>query len=89
MQERKQILNSILTKASEDAEFRSALLADPSSAIGREFEIDVPDSINIVVHENDSNTVHLTLPARPMILDEGDLAQVSAGACLTGTGACG
>ena len=86
MKDRKEILFSIMEKAAQDNEFRADLLADARSAIGKEFDIQVPEGINIVVHENDSSTVHLPVPPKPEVLSEGDLRQVSGG--ITGQCAC-
>ncbi len=36
-------------KAVEDPEFRAQLVADPKAVIGREFDIDVPDDVEIRV----------------------------------------
>ncbi len=73
------MLDAILNKASEDDEFRNALIADAKSTIGKEFDLKVPDGLSIVVHEDDANTVHLKLPVKPEILDEGELARISGG----------
>ncbi|MDE0451664.1 MAG: NHLP leader peptide family RiPP precursor [Gammaproteobacteria bacterium] len=72
---------SIVEKAATDADFRDGLLADPKATISREFDVTIPDGLRIVVHENDADTVHLPLPAKPQILEEGQLDQVSGGVC--------
>lgn len=79
MNKRQELFLSILEKAAEDPDFRNRLLSDAKAAIGEEFDVTVPDGLNIVVHENDLNTVHLPLPAKPAILGEGELRQVSGG----------
>ena len=79
MQEKQELLNSILEKASQNEEFRQRLLVDAKTAISSDFKIALPDGLNIVVHENDANTVHLPVPPSPKVLDEGKLAQVSGG----------
>ena len=81
MQEPKQIFMSIVEKAAVDAEFRDGLLANPRATISREFDVTIPDGLRIVIHENDADTVHLPLPAKPQILEEGQLDQVSGGFC--------
>ncbi len=63
-----------------DPEFRQQLLADPRTAIGDELEINIHESMNIVVHESDMQTVHLALPPDPNITEE-QLEAVSAGLC--------
>lgn len=79
MKTRQELFFSILEKAKEDPDFRDSLLVDAKGAISREFDVTVPEGLNIVVHENGPETVHLPLPARPQVLDEGQLAQVSGG----------
>ncbi|MDE0451659.1 MAG: NHLP leader peptide family RiPP precursor [Gammaproteobacteria bacterium] len=79
MKERQQMFMSIVEKAATDADFRDGLLADPKATISREFDVTIPDGLRIVVHENDADTVHLPLPAKPQILKEGQLDQVSGG----------
>ncbi len=65
-------------KAFEDLDFRQQLMADPKAVIHQEFGIEVPDSLNIHVHQSDKNTFHLALPAGPQ-LDEEQLDQIAAG----------
>lgn len=79
MKTRQEIFVAIMEKAVEDPDFRDSLLADARTAIVREFDVTVPEGLNIVVHENDHETVHLPLPAKPQVLGEGQLSQVSGG----------
>ena len=79
MKTRQDLFLAILEKANEDPDFRDGLLADARSTISREFDVTVPEGLNIVVHENDLDTVHLPLPAKPQVIGEGHLSQVSGG----------
>ena len=74
------MLQQIVEKSALDAEFRQQLLADPKSAISRELDITIPDSMTIQVHESDMQTVHLALPPDPNITEE-QLEAISAGLC--------
>ncbi len=74
------MLKQIVDKSALDASFRGQLLADPKSAISQELGITMPDSMNIVVHESDMQTVHLALPPDPNITEE-QLEAISAGLC--------
>ena len=85
MKKNRELLMAIMDKASENEDFRKRLLSDAKSAISSDFEFTVPDSVNIMVHENDDGTVHLPVPPAPKVLGEGQLAQVSGGEC---GGAC-
>ena len=73
-----EIRAALVAKATEDDEFRKALMADPKTVVKQEFDIDVPDEIEIQVHEDSSNTAHLVLP-NVSTLSEENLAQVAGG----------
>ncbi len=75
-----EMLGHIVGKSTLDADFRQQLLADPKTTISDELGITIPDSMNIVVHESDMQTVHLALPPDPHITEE-QLEAVSAGLC--------
>ncbi len=78
MQSAEAMWKRLSDRAGEDADFRVELMADPSTVIGRELDIEVPDGIDLHIHENDMRNVHLTLPAIPR-LDEAQLEQVAGG----------
>ena len=67
-------------KAVADMGFRKQLVADPRAAIKQEFGVEVPDSMQIEVHESNMSTLHLALPAGPE-LDEEQLETIAAGLC--------
>lgn len=75
-----EMLKQIVDKSAVDAAFRQQLLADPKTAITAELGITMPESMNVVVHESDMQTVHLALPPDPNITEE-QLEAVSAGLC--------
>ena len=75
-----EMLQQIVEKSALDADFRKQLLAEPKSTISEELGISIPDSMNIVVHESDMQTVHLALPPDPNITEE-QLEAISAGLC--------
>ena len=74
------MLKQIVEKSALDSEFRQQLLDDPKSAISAELGITMPESMNVVVHESDMQTVHLALPPDPNITEE-QLEAISAGLC--------
>lgn len=80
MRDGDQMLKQIVEKSSLDADFRQSLLSDPKGAICKELDITMPESMQVVVHESDMNTVHVALPPDPM-LNEEQLEAVSAGLC--------
>ena len=67
----------ILGKATEDAEFRTRLVADPKAALTEEFGVELPDSFAISVHEDSSTHVNLVLPPTDQ-LDENELKAITA-----------
>ena len=75
-----EVHSHIIAKANEDAEFRSALLADPKAAIGKEFDVHLPDSCEISVHESKGTTLHLALPPTMGDLSEEELEELVGGA---------
>ena len=74
------MLRHIVEKSALDTDFRQQLLADPKTAISNELGVSIPDSMNIIVHESDMQTVHLALPPDPNLTEEQHEA-VSAGPC--------
>ncbi|MDE0459431.1 MAG: NHLP leader peptide family RiPP precursor [Chromatiales bacterium] len=83
MQSAEDMRRHLTEKAVENLEFRQQLLADPKSVIQQEFGVTIPDSINVVVHESDMQTVYLALPPNP-VMDEEQLEAISAGLCCCG-----
>ena len=73
-----QMLQQITEKSAIDPDFRSQLLSDPKTTICEELDITMPDSMQIVVHESNMQTVHLALPPDPHITEE-QLEAISAG----------
>ena len=59
----------ILTRASEDGDFRAQLIADPKAAITSEIGTAIPEGFDIVVHEDGATTAHLVLPPSPELTD--------------------
>ena len=68
----------IMTRATEDDEFRAKLLADPKPVISAELGVTIPEYFTIQVHEDGAATAHMVLPL-PEQLTEEDLAQVAGG----------
>ena len=78
----------LIEKAGEDADFRAQLAADPKATIKQEFGVEVPDFVNIQVHESSLNDLHLVLPPSgpdgQIELDEERLEAIAAGLCCCG-----
>ena len=71
----------ILTRASEDGDFRARLIADPKAAISAELGRTIPEGFDVVVHEDSASTAHLVLPPSPK-LTEAEL-ELAAGGKIT------
>lgn len=65
-----QMRQHLTDRAIEDADFRQQLISDPKAVIADEFGVELPESLTIVVHQNDANTFHLSLPAGPKLSEE-------------------
>ena len=68
----------ILTRASEDADFRARLVADPKAAISFEIGMAIPEGFDVVVHEDSGTTAHLVLPPSSA-LTEAEMEEMAGG----------
>ena len=73
----------IVSKTTTDAQFRQQFIADPKGVINQEFGIEIPDNMQIHVHEGDLQNVHIALPP-PTVMTEEQLEAISAGLCCCG-----
>ena len=73
-----ELRDRLIAQAGEDDEFRARLLADPKAALREDYGLDLPESLNLHVHEDDLTTAHLVLP-RSKKLTEAEL-QAASGA---------
>ena len=63
----------VVSKAGSDKTFRSLLVENPRVAVSEATGVDVPDSINLHVHEQSETDLHLILPPTSRLsLDEMD-----------------
>ena len=68
----------LIEKAGDDEAFRSRLIAEPGAVVKEEFGIEVPESLNLHVVEDDAENAWLVLPASPALTDE-QLSSVHGG----------
>ena len=66
-------------RAISDEDFRSLLVSSPKDAISQELGVDLPEDIQVVVHESDAQTLHLSLPVTE--IGEEQLEAIAAGRC--------
>ena len=76
-------LRRIAATALDDDAYRQRLLDDPASVLKQE-GIAVPDGVNVVVHENTAEEIHLALPTgltdeQELNPDETDITTLNTG----------
>jgi hypothetical protein len=70
-----QLLDEIGAKALTDTNYRRRLLDDPKSVL-RKGGLEVADDVEVVIHRNRPNLIHLVLPAAPVQADKLDVDEV-------------
>ena len=68
----------LIAKAQAEPEFRAQLVADPKATIEGLIGVEIPEAINLQVHEDSATSFHLVLPPSGK-LTEDELATVFAG----------
>ena len=68
-------LQRAAAKALDDDAYRERLISDPKTVL-REEGLQIGDEVELVIHENTPNRVHLVLPSRPMAYEELDVEEV-------------
>jgi|SRR5579871_887988 len=63
----------IIIKAWRDEKFRRSLLKNPKKAIEDEFSVRVPSDMEIFVHEESEQSLHLIVPSIPSNFDAEEL----------------
>ena len=64
MTEQKSALAQLFAKCWKDEALKARFMADPKSVLA-EYDIPVPDNMDVKVVENADDCVHITLPAPP------------------------
>jgi hypothetical protein len=57
-----EILRNVAAKALSDPEYKRSLIDNPNEVLAKE-GIEIPEGVNVVIHENTADTIHLALPA--------------------------
>jgi hypothetical protein len=72
-------LEAILAeRIAADPAFRDALLADPRGVVAEILDVPIPESVQVVLHEESMTQIHLTIPKGDE-LDDADLELVAGG----------
>jgi hypothetical protein len=80
----------IAERIAADPGFRDTLLADPRAVLSEIIGFDIPESVQVVLHEESLTQIHLTIPASEALSD-ADLELVAGAGWEFGGGAgnCG
>ncbi len=79
MTEQKNTLAQLFAACWKDEALKARLISDPKVVVA-EYDMPVPDGIDVTVVENNDSTVHITLPAKPSTeLSDEQLCEVAGG----------
>jgi hypothetical protein len=79
---RREMETALIEKCWKDPEFKKAVVSDPKGMLERHTGRSLPPGMKIFIHEEDANTLHLTIPPAPGNLGElsdDDLEKVAGG----------
>ena len=79
LQSAEEMRRQVTDRAVNDDEFRSQLISNPRDTISKELGVDLPEDVDIQVHQSDANTLHLALPVTE--IGEEQLEAIAAGRC--------
>lgn len=79
LQSAEEMRRQVTDRAVNDDEFRSQLISNPRDTISKELGVDLPEEVDIQVHQSDANTLHLALPVTE--IGEEQLEAIAAGRC--------
>ena len=75
---RSQVEAIIAERIAANPAFRDTLLADPHAALSEVVGFDIPETVQVILHEESLTQIHLTVPAAVGLSDD-DLDLVSGG----------
>ena len=81
MTEQKKQLASLFAACWKDEALKARFMTDPKAVLA-EYDMDVPDGMDVKVVENADNCVHITMPAPPsgsMELSDEELSNAAGG----------
>jgi len=67
---RRDLETQLIEKAWKDPVFRKEVVRDPKGMFEKYVGQKLPDKVNIIVHEEDANTLHFSIPRAPSNLTE-------------------
>jgi len=85
-------MQDLLAKfASNNPEYRSALLKNPRAIVEKQFAMSLPDNLKVKTVEESADTIYVVVPhavAAGAELDDADLEKVAGGATVKGDANC-
>ena len=81
MTEQKNQLASLFAACWKDEALKARFMADPKAVLA-EYDMDVPDGMDVKVVENADNCVHITMPSPPaghLTLSDEELSNAAGG----------
>jgi hypothetical protein len=79
---RRELETQLIEKCWKDSEFMKRVISDPKGMLEQHTGQKLPAGLKIVVHEEDANTLHFTIPQAPTNLNElsdAELDRVAGG----------
>jgi len=85
-------MQDLLAKfASNNPQYRSALLKDPRAIVEKQFNMALPDNLSVKAVEESADTIYVVVPhavSSGAELDDADLEKVAGGATVKGDANC-
>src|SRR5215469_5755903 len=79
---RVQLESALIQKCWKEPEFRKQVVGDPKGMLEKHLGRKLPEQVKIFIHEEDANTLHLSIPPVPANVSElsdEDLEKVAGG----------
>jgi len=71
--------SKIISKIWEDPKFKEEFMKNPRFFLQNE-GIEIPENVNVIVHENTENEIHLIIPQEPIVeLTDNELKAMAGG----------
>lgn len=89
LHDRASLSDQILSRAAQEPDFRTRLLANPKQTVAEAFDLTFPDDFTLEIRENTASSLTLVLPARTDAVEISDLElDAVAGGCWSSDSEC-